>query len=422
MSVKITKPRGTNDVLPSQSAAWQAVEGKLITAARRFGYSEIRTPVFEATELFARGVGDGTDVVNKEMYTFEDRGGRSISLRPEGTAGVVRAAIENGLLADALPRKVCYLVSCFRYEKPQSGRYRQFHQFGVEMFGADAPAADAEVICMVSDILRGFGLAGVTLELNSIGCPACRAEYHKALRAYFEGYRAELCPTCQERLDKNPMRILDCKNPECREIASGAPVILDYLCPECRAHFEAVKDLVAAAGIAYTVNPTVVRGLDYYTRTVFEFSVPGYPALCGGGRYGGLVAELGGPDIEGVGFAIGLERLLALLSEQGLAPAQPKGCDVYLASMGEAAGKKAFLLAEALRRADVSAQCDLCGRSVKAQMKYADKLGARYAMVIGDDELAKNEAELKEMAGERRVMVELLDDSFTDAVRKVLAT
>ena len=414
MAILTTRPRGTNDFLPGETARWQFVERTLLSTAELFGFSEIRTPTFEHTELFQRGVGDTTDVVSKEMYTFTDKGDRSITLRPEGTAGIARAAIENGLLGDALPLKVSYAINCFRYEKNQRGRFRQFHQFGVECYGATAPVTDAEIISLAWEGMEALGLKGLRLELNSIGCPTCRAEYHKALKAYFSAREGELCETCRERLQKNPMRILDCKSPNCQEIAKGAPQVLDYLCDDCRTHFNKLQALLTSAKIPFTVNPGIVRGLDYYTRTVFEISIPGFPALCGGGRYGGLVKELGGPDVEGIGFAMGLERLLMVMQEQGCEFPEEQGCDLYIASMGEEAAEKAFGLTTLLRREGFCVQCDLMNRSVKAQMKYANKIGAKYSMVLGGDELAKNEAALKAMAtGESKPI--LLDDSFVTA-------
>ena len=366
----ITKAiRGTQDVLPADSYKWQHAEQTALAVARDFGYREMRTPVFEHTELFHRSVGETTDVVQKEMYTFDDKGGRSITLRPEGTAGMARALLEHGLHNGALPVKVAYITSCYRYEKPQAGRLREFHQFGVECFGAAAPTADAEVIALARTVLQSLEVEGVSLHINSIGCPTCRAKYHEALKAYFEARRGELCETCQGRLDRNPMRILDCKSPICSAIAADAPVMLDYLCDDCRSHFEKVQTLLKDADIPFTVDAGIVRGLDYYTRTVFEISIPGFPALCGGGRYGGLSKQLGGPDVEGIGFAMGLERLLMVMEQQGCDFPEPQQCDLYIASMGEAATEEAFRLTTQLRREGYAVQCDLMGRSVKAQMK-----------------------------------------------------
>lgn len=398
MAILTTRPRGTNDFLPGETTRWQYIERSLLATAELYGFREIRTPVFEHTELFQRGVGDTTDVVSKEMYTFLDKGERSVTLRPEGTAGIARAAIENGLLGDALPLKVSYDISCFRYEKNQRGRFRQFHQFGVECYGATDAVADAEIISLAWEGIQTLGLSGLTLAINSIGCPTCRAEYHKALKAYFEDRKEQLCETCRERLDKNPMRILDCKSPVCGKIAEGAPKVLDYLCDDCRTHFEKLQALLTAADIPFTIDSGIVRGLDYYTRTVFEISIPDFPALCGGGRYGGLVRELGGPDVEGIGFAMGLERLLMVMEQQNCEFPQPPQCDLYIASMGEAAAQEAFRLTTLLRREGYAVECDLMGRSVKAQMKYANKLGALYSMVLGEAELEQGAARLKQMA------------------------
>ncbi len=419
MALLTTAPRGTKDILPADTGKWQYVEKTLLNTAELFGFKELRIPTFEHTELFNRSVGETTDVVSKEMYTFLDKGDRSITLRPEGTAGLARAAIQNGLLGDALPVKLSYVISCFRYEKPQSGRFREFEQFGVEMYGATSPAADCELISLVNEAYLTLGVQGIHVEINSIGCKTCRAEYHKALKAYFEAQKADLCPTCLERLDKNPMRILDCKSPTCGKIAAGAPKVLDYLCGDCQTHFDGVQTLLKAADIPFKVNPTIVRGLDYYTRTVFECvytDKDGRNLVCGGGgRYGGLLAELGGPDMEGIGFAMGLERLISVMEEQGCDFPPANTCDVYIASMGDKAAVKAFQLASALRSEGFFAQCDLMGRSLKAQMKYANKIGSKYSIVLGEDELAKNEAVLKSMfSGSTRPVP--LGDTFTDVV------
>lgn len=397
----ITKAvRGTQDLLPADSHKWQYIESKCLETAGLYGYKELRSPVFEHTELFQRSVGDTTDVVQKEMYTFEDKGGRSITLRPEGTAGAVRTLLEHGLYNDALPQKVCYLTSCYRYEKPQAGRLREFHQFGVECFGAAEPAADAETISLAARLFASLGVKDLQLEINSIGCPECRAEYHKALRAYFKEHEAELCPTCMGRLERNPMRILDCKSPICSEIAAHAPVVLDYICDDCREHFEAVKKYLNAMEIPFAVNPTIVRGLDYYTRTVFEFvstSIGAQGTVCGGGRYDGLVEEMGGPKLPSLGFAMGLERLMLLLQSQGCEFPEPATCDLYIAAMGQNASVKASALANSLRGEGFSVQTDIVGRGLKAQMKYAGKTGAKFSMVLGDNELETDSANLKNM-------------------------
>lgn len=397
----ITKAiKGTKDVLPKDVHKNQYIEATALDIASKFGYKEIRTPVFEHTELFQRGVGDTTDVVQKEMYTFDDKGGRSITLRPEGTAGAVRSFLENGLCNEALPQKVCYLTSCYRYEKPQAGRLREFHQFGVECFGTASPLADAEIIALAKSIFDTLGVRDLSLEINSIGCPKCRAEYHKALKEYFASRKDELCDTCKGRLDRNPMRILDCKSPICHEIAQGAPVVIDYLCDECKEHFEKVQKYLDAQNIEYKINPQIVRGLDYYTKTVFEFvsnSIGAQGTVCGGGRYDGLVEELGGQHTASLGFAMGLERLMHLMEAQGCEFPQAEKPDLFIVALGEKATLKAIEIAKDMREEGFSALLDLNQRSVRAQMKYADKLGAKFNVVIGDNEVENKIAKLKNM-------------------------
>lgn len=420
MALITQAPRGTQDVLPQSSYKWQYVEQTALAIARDFGFHEIRTPVFEHTNLFQRSVGETTDVVQKEMYTFEDKGGRSITLRPEGTAGAARAVLEHGLLAGALPVKVSYVTSCYRYEKSQKGRYREFHQFGVECFGASAPQADAETISLAMMILSNLGIPNVALHINSIGCPSCRARYHEALHSYFASHQEELCGTCLSRLERNPMRILDCKSPVCHGIAAEAPVMLDYLCEDCAAHFETVKECLDAANIAYVIDPHIVRGLDYYTRTVFELVSDQGLVVAGGGRYDGLVSELGGAPQPGLGFGMGIERLLMVMEEQeSKFPAAP-ACDLYLVSMGQAAAKKCFALATALREGGASVECDIVGRSLKAQMKYADKLGARFTVVVGDNELETGRAQLKDMVSGATEEVSLDEDLYNVLRQKLL--
>lgn len=397
----ITKAiKGTKDVLPKDVHKNQYIEATALDIASKFGYKEIRTPVFEHTELFQRGVGDTTDVVQKEMYTFDDKGGRSITLRPEGTAGAVRSYLENGLCNEALPQKVCYLTSCYRYEKPQAGRLREFHQFGVECFGSASPLADAEIIALAKSIFDTLGVKDLSLEINSIGCPTCRAEYHKALKEYFSSRKDELCDTCKSRLDRNPMRILDCKSPICHEIAEGAPVVIDYLCDECKEHFENVQKYLKAQNIEYTINPQIVRGLDYYTKTVFEFvsnSIGAQGTVCGGGRYDGLVEELGGQHTPSLGFAMGIERLMLLMEAQGCEFPEAEKPDLFIVALGEKATFKAVEIAKDMREEGFSALLDLNQRSVRAQMKYADKLGAKFNVVIGDNEVEAKTAKLKNM-------------------------
>ena len=387
----------------------------MLEIANEFGFREIRTPVFEHTELFTRSVGDTTDVVQKEMYTFEDKGGRSITLRPEGTAGAARAFLEHGLTNEAMPQKVSYITSCYRYEKPQAGRLREFHQFGIECYGTASPAADAEVISVANEVFGFLGIDRIRLEINSIGCPKCRKEYHAALKAYFESRKDELCGTCLDRLDRNPMRILDCKSPVCHEIAADAPIILDFLCDECKDHFEKVKMYLDNMGIVYEVNPHIVRGLDYYTRTVFEFltdSLGAQSAVCAGGRYDGLIEEIGGAHVPALGFGMGIERLLLLLEAQGIQLPEAKKCEIYIANIGEEASLKAASMATELRQSGMFAEFDVVGRSLKAQMKYADKIGARFTTVIGEDDIKANIAKVKNMqTGE---ITELAIDDFAD--------
>lgn len=411
--------KGTQDVLPQDSYKNRFVEQTLAEIAGNYGFREIRTPVFEHTELFNRSVGDTTDVVQKEMYTFMDKGDRSITLRPEGTAGAVRAFLEHGLFNEALPQKVFYLTSCYRYEKPQAGRLREFHQFGVECFGAESPAADAEVIALANEIFGFLGVKGLELQINSIGCPTCRAKYQEALKAYFESKKGDLCATCLSRLDRNPMRILDCKSPVCSGIAKDAPVVLDYLCDDCKDHFEKLKKYLDAMNIAYKINPTIVRGLDYYTKTVFEFVATGIGAqgtVCGGGRYDGLCEELGGNHMPALGFGLGLERLMLVLEAQGIKLPEDQKCNLYVAPAGEAASLYAAGLVNDLRAGGMFALFDVSDRGIKAQMKYANKIGAEYVVVIGDNELESGTAKLKNMESgeEMEVKLETLADDFAD--------
>ena len=416
MGVITKKIKGTEDVLPKDSYRWQFVEDVMRKESAAYGFKEIRKPVFEHTELFARGVGQTTDVVQKEMYTFDTKGGESVTLRPEGTAGAARAVLEHGLVNDSLPIKASYFVSCYRYEKPQAGRLREFHQFGLECYGTQSPVADAELICAAQSIFDRLGIKQLRLEINSIGCPTCRAEYHKALKEYFYGYKDELCETCNSRLEKNPMRILDCKSPVCSKIAQGAPKITDYLCDECKEHFASVQKYLDAAGVEYTVNPTIVRGLDYYTKTVFEFVtdfIGAQGTVCGGGRYDGLIEELGGKHLPSLGFAMGIERLLMLMDKQGIEIPKPSTCDLYVAVMGESASLKSFEIIKAVRSCGLIAETDIVGRGLRAQMKYADKIGAKFSMVLGDNEIEQGKAVIKNMSsGEQTEIV--LDDTFAE--------
>ncbi|HIX08585.1 MAG TPA: histidine--tRNA ligase [Firmicutes bacterium] len=408
-------PKGCKDVLPSQAYLWQYLEAKARETAGAYAFKEIRTPVFEHTELFSRGVGDTTDIVNKEMYTFLDKGGRSVTLRPEGTAGVARAFIEHGLAGGVLPFKAYYLISAFRYERPQAGRLREFHQFGCELYGAAGATADAEVISLADAFLKNLGLRKVELRINSIGCKTCRARYHEALRQYFAPRLGEMCEDCRNRFEKNPMRILDCKVEGCKKIAADAPRMLDYLCDDCRAHFGQVKALLSAAGIAYTVDPSIVRGLDYYSRTVFEFvsdAAGAQGTVLGGGRYDTLLEQMDSRPVPAVGFAAGMERLLLVMEAENCLPSADTGTMCYLAGMDAASREKAFLLAQELRRKGVSCEVDLMERSVKAQFKYADKTGAGFVAVLGERELEEGAAEVKDMrnsASERVKFGELAD-------------
>lgn len=424
MALITKKVYGAEDVLPKDSYKWQLVEDIMRSEASAYGFKEIRTPVFEHTELFQRGVGDTTDVVQKEMYTFNTKGGTSITLRPEGTAGAARALLEHAIYNDGLPIKTYYFDSCYRYEKKQANRYREFHQFGVEVFGTQSPVADAEVISLAYSLFDRLGITDLQLEINSIGCPTCRQKYHDALKIYFSGKKDELCETCNSRLEKNPMRILDCKSPICSNISENAPVVLDYLCDECREHFEEVKSYLDSVGIPYVVNPKIVRGLDYYTKTVFEFvttKLGSQGTVCGGGRYDGLIEQLGGQHLPSLGFGLGLERLLALMAEQGIEIPEPPTCDLYIAGLGKEAQKKAFSLVKEVRDTSLIAECDIVGRSLRAQMKYADKIGAKFSMVIGDSEIAENKAVLKNMATGEKTDVPL-DDEFLSAFFQKMAS
>ena len=375
----IQAPKGTKDMLPQEAYKWHFIEEEWKRICREYGFKEIRTPMFEATELFNRGIGDTTDVVQKEMYTFKDLGERSIALKPEGTSPSVRAFIESRLYAETQPTKLYYDIPCFRYEKPQSGRLREFHQFGVECFGAGDPAADAEIIALARQILLTLGVKGISLKINSIGCEKCRKDYVAALKNYFEGHKEELCDTCKDRLERNPMRILDCKSPVCSKIAAGAPVITDYLCDDCKEHFASVKENLTAQGIIFEVDPHIVRGLDYYNKTVFEFvsgDIGAQSTVCGGGRYDGLVAKMGGKDAPALGFGLGIERLMLLLENMNVQLPEDRKCDLYVAAMGGSAKLAAGKICAEMRNEGFEALCDLCGRGLKAQLKYADKIGA----------------------------------------------
>lgn len=393
-------PRGTKDVLPSESYKWHYLERIIREITELFGYKEVRTPVFEHTELFVRGVGDTTDIVQKEMYTFLDKGNRSITLKPEGTAGVVRAYIEHGLHNLAQPIKMYYITPVFRYENPQAGRLRQHHQFGVEVFGAKEASIDGEIIALAMELFHRLGLKELELNINSIGCPNCRPRYHEVLKKYLEDHLDELCQTCNTRYEKNPLRILDCKNKECGVVVKDAPIILDYLCQECSTHFEELQSFLSAANIDFKVNPMIVRGLDYYTKTVFEIisnQIGAQGTVCGGGRYDGLVKECGGPDTPGAGFGLGLERLLLALESQNLEIPQQEARDVYIVTIGQQARHKAFELLQVMRSNNILADMDHVGRSVKAQFKYADKANVSWVCILGEEELQNNQIKVRSM-------------------------
>lgn len=413
-------PKGTSDILPSSAEKWQYAENKIREVCSHFGVREIRTPVFEHTELFSRGVGDTTDVVEKEMYTFNDKGGRSITLRPEGTAGAVRSFIENGLFNDSQPTKLFYQISCYRYEKPQAGRMREFHQFGVEYFGTQSPCADVEIIELAQTVLESFGLKNLKLHINSIGCPECRKKYNEKLREFLLENYDSLCDTCKSRFERNPMRIIDCKSPVCKEIVKGAPRLIDYLCEECSEHFSSVRKMLENVGINYDIDPDIVRGLDYYTKTVFEITADiqsSNTTICGGGRYDGLVSELGGPEMPACGFAIGMERLFLALESQNINIDCKPSVDIYIGSMDDESLMFAQRLSHDLRLGGIGAEYDKMGRGVKAQMKYANKIGARYSVIIGGDELSSKKAMLKNMALGESSEIELDAQSIGNAIK-----
>lgn len=408
----INIPKGTKDMLPLESYKWHYAENTAREVAKRFGFKEIRTPMFEHTELFLRGVGETTDIVTKEMYTFEDKGGRSITLKPEGTAGVARAYIENALDQVVLPMKTYYLSSIFRYERPQSGRLREHHQFGAELYGSDDAMADAEVILLAKTFLNEAGLSSIELNINSIGCPECRKKYHAALKEYIGSNIGKMCGQCQARFEKNPLRILDCKEEKCQAIVKEAPSILDFLCDECSAHFESLKKNLDTLGISYRVNPMIVRGLDYYTRTVFEFvstDIGAQGTVCGGGRYNNLVEEVGGKPTPAVGFGLGLERLLMVLENTSSLKAKEDETDVYIAPMGEDAKLEGLKLAKTIRDAGYICEVDLMNRGFKAQFKYANKILAKKVIVIGDNELKEGVYTVKNMASSEQVSVKKED-------------
>ncbi len=408
----INIPKGTKDVLPYESYKWHYVENIIRDLTKNFGFSEIRTPTFEHTELFLRGVGETTDIVNKEMYTFEDKGKRSITLKPEGTAGVARSYVENGLSEAPQPMKMYYITPVFRYERPQAGRLREHHQFGVELYGSDSPYADVEVISVAKSLFDKVGITELELNINSIGCPVCRAEYNKALKSYLKDHIDGMCPTCKERLDKNPLRILDCKEEKCKAVNANAPRVIDYLCDDCKAHHETVKNILDSLGIKYTVNPNIVRGLDYYTKTVFEFvstSIGAQGTVCGGGRYNNLVKEVGGKPTPAVGFGMGIERLLMVLESLNLSVGEVEVPTVYVAPLSQDLIMDAYKIVADLRKEGVSAETDIIGRSLKAQMKYAGKRGYKFVVVIGDEEIKNGVVKIKDMSQGTEDPVQLIN-------------
>lgn len=409
----INIPKGTKDVLPFESYKWHYVERIARETADLYCLNEIRTPTFEHTELFLRGVGDTTDIVNKEMYTFLDKGERSITLKPEGTAGVARSFIENGLFNNAMPLKMYYITPVFRYENPQKGRLREHHQFGVEVYGGAGADTDAEVIKLAYTVLKKCGLS-VKLYINSMGCPECRKKYNEALKGYFADKLDKLCPTCRERYYKNPLRILDCKEEGCKALCKDAPKIVDYLCDDCSSHFKKLQELLTDCGVAYEINPFIVRGLDYYTKTVFEFvttALGSQGTVCGGGRYDNLISELGGTPTCGVGFGMGIERLLMLMEAENVVIPMHENVKLYIASMGDEAYKKAFEIASELRDKGVKAEIDHAGRGVKAQFKYADKIRAENVVTLGDNELSTGVAQIKNMADGKLTEIKISDIS-----------
>lgn len=404
-------PRGTKDITPKDAYKWNYVENKFREICSLFGYEEMRTPVFEHTELFKRSVGDTTDIVQKEMYSFTDKGGRDITLKPEGTAGVVRAFIENKLYADTQPTKLFYITPCFRYERPQAGRQRQFHQFGIEALGSDKPSLDAEVIALAVQFFTEVGLKDLAVSINSVGCPTCRAEYNARLKEYLDKKSDVLCETCLERKDKNPMRVIDCKNPTCKENLNDIPFMVDHICDDCKDHFEKLQTYLKEMDINFVVDKTIVRGLDYYKKTAFEIisnDIGSQSTVCGGGRYDGLVEQLGGPKgVSGIGFAIGAERLLLTMENNNIEIENPYATDIFIVTIGDEAKTKSFKLLKDLRTNHISAENDHLDRSVKAQFKYSDKINAKFTIVIGDDELANDTATLKNMSTSEQTTIKL---------------
>lgn len=408
MAMEMQAPKGTKDMLPQDAYKWHYVENTFRNVVKTYGIREIRTPMFEHTELFLRGVGDTTDIVQKEMYTFNDKGNRSVTLKPEGTAPAVRAFIENRLFNEAQPTKLFYITPTFRYENVQKGRLRQFHQCGIEIFGSKEPTMDVEAIKVAMDTLSRLGLKSLSLHINNLGCPTCRAKYNEALKKFLEENYDNLCDTCKSRFEKNPMRILDCKERKCNEITKNAPQILEYVCEECETHFNKVKEYLDILEIPYAVDQSIVRGLDYYTKTIFEIINDDF-TVCGGGRYDKLVEELGGPEMPAVGFAIGEERIIMTLQNEGIEIPDENLVDLYIGARGENEKKHAFKLAHDLRSLDVKCEINHMGRSVKAEMKYANKIGSKFTTILGEDELENNKINLKRMEDGEIFTVNLSD-------------
>ena len=419
MNLIAKRIRGMQDLLPDKSKDWEILEKIMKEEAEVYGFKLIRTPVLEQTELFERSVGNESDIVEKEMYTFKDKGDRSVTLRPEGTAGALRAVLENGLNNGPMPLKLMYVSSCYRYEKPQSGRYREFFQFGLEVFGAPSPLADAELICLAKSILDRLTIKNLSLEINSIGCKECRKKYNEAIIKYFKENKENLCETCRNRLEKNPMRILDCKEKGCINISKNAPVILDYLCEDCKDHFDSVKRYLDVMNVKYAVNSKIVRGLDYYSKTVFEFvcELEGEKiTICGGGRYDGLSKIMGGPELSAIGLGFGIERVLGVMEKQKIEFQKPESTQVFIANADEKSKEKAFELCEIMRKSSIMAECNICERNLKSQMKYANKINVQFVLIIGEEEIQTKKANLKDMASGKEIQISLEEDFIKDFI------
>lgn len=415
-------PRGTKDILPSEIYKWHFIEKTIRELCETFGYREIRTPEFEHTELFERGIGDTTDVVQKEMYSFEDKGGRNITLKPEGTSPAVRAFIEHKMYAEAQPTKLFYITPAFRYERPQAGRLRIHHQFGIEVFASQHPSVDAEVISVAMALYEKLGIKNLELHINSVGCPKCREKYNKVLKEYLSSKLSKLCSTCNTRYERNPMRILDCKVESCQEELQDAPLMIDYLCEECSEHFQSVQNYLKKLNLDFIIDPKIVRGLDYYTKTAFEIitkEIGAQGTVCGGGRYDGLIKEVGGPSTPGIGFGMGIERLLLSLENQGISIEKPQGFDLFIATLGGNADEMAFGLIYSLRKSGIKVEKDFMNRSLKAQLKYANKVNAKYVVIIGEEEIEKGRAILKDMdIGEQKeINLSTIQGTLLDMLR-----